>query len=111
MLPDYGLADLSTLTDETEDDLNDDTFGGGGGGANWDWGTEQSAELAKLHEEFLREGGQAGAGFFGDLDSADVVIEDGGLIDDLGADPVECEGEEAMDGEIDDLDPATRAML
>ncbi|KAL1500042.1 hypothetical protein AB1Y20_012719 [Prymnesium parvum] len=112
MVPDYGLADLSSLADE-DDALNDDTFGGGEDAPGWEWGAEQSDELAKLHEEFLREGGHSGGGFFGEAladHSHDFILEDGAG-DDAGYDGLEGQGEEAVDGQIEELDPASRAML
>ena len=65
VLQDYGLSDLSALTDGQDDDaLNDDTFGTDGQ-AGWDWGSEETLELARLHEEFL-QGQSSQGGFFGD---------------------------------------------
>lgn len=101
MVPDYGLSDLSTLT-EDDDALNDDTFGGGGQ-TGWEWGSEETLELARLHEEFLQgaAGNTAQGSFFGDaLDGAnDFLLEEPGSLGLAGLDEMD-----DPEGDGDDLE-------
>lgn len=113
-MPDYGLSDLSVLCDEGEDEMNEATFGGGEG-EDCLWGEEQSHELARLHEEFLREGAREGAsgGFFGDAlaDGANDFMLEEAQPDEAALDPSEPFSEMHDDAEIASLDSTTLSML